>query len=823
MDGVLSGGETSVTGDKLYSMEMQPDIREKVEQLFLEVFDFNKPMVYYPVRHHSVGVTLHLKETISLYQPDCILIEGPENANHLLPLIVEEGTKPPFALYYSYKDKVRRLSAEAEDYRCYYPFMACSPEYVALKEAKALGIPAYFMDLPYREILYAKKAGAGKQADEGKSSYNDDHYLAGHKAVKQMCERAGVRCYDEFWEKYFELNGMSQSTYDYVKNLLLYCYISRENTPESELDADGCLARERYMAGRIKEYAKQYRKLLVVTGGFHTPGLYSLSRTEVKPCSVAAAGKADEQVYLMAYSEEALDALNGYASGMPYAAFYTRVYQEMQEEGEQPFSKVVLEGLVRIAHQLRKRKEAISTFDEICAYNMAKSLAALRGKREPGAFELYDAVLSNYVKGEWNLSTDEPVRQFKRFMMGNGIGAISDKAGVPPIVADFEAQCKKCHIEIGDTSLKERVLEIFAKENHRQTSMFFHRMAFLQTDFARRTKGPNLRLRKDKRLIRETWKYKWSGAVIAALIDQSVKGGTVQKACETLLSEQLKGNVRSGEAAALLAAAFEMGLLDRYGELLEQVSDSFRRETDFYEVVDALSYLTMLYELRGIYQVEQDAGLVALISLCYIKAVGLLDAVCGVKEEQMEQALEAVKSLYDLVHQIRFHLPEELLWNRLDELLKMKDIHPGMEGVMLGILYGSGTMEKDVVLSVARGYMRGTHEKMLKTAGFLRGLFYTAKDLVFDGDYFVNMVDELLNKLDNSEFVRLLPELRLAFSGLQPYEVDRLAAQAAGIYGKSAKDITKKAAVPAQLLAYARQIDSEVGGLAVSYHRTHDK
>ncbi len=106
--------------------------------------------------------------------------------------------------------------------------------------------------------------------------------------------------------------------------------------------------------------------------------------------------------------------------------------------------------------------------------------------------------------------------------------------------------------------------------------------------------------------------------------------------------------------------------------------------------------------------------------------------------------------------------------------------------------------------------MQGTYEKMLLTASFLRGLFYTAKDLVFDGKYFVEMVDRLLRKTEEEEFVRLLPELRLAFSAFRPDETDRIAGQVAALYGKNAKDIRMKRAVPSQMFAYASAIDREV-------------
>ncbi len=56
------------------------------------------------------------------------MIEGPKNAEELIPALVHEETKAPIALYYYYKDSKGLLSEEKGDYRCYYPFLDYSPE-----------------------------------------------------------------------------------------------------------------------------------------------------------------------------------------------------------------------------------------------------------------------------------------------------------------------------------------------------------------------------------------------------------------------------------------------------------------------------------------------------------------------------------------------------------------------------------------------------------------------------------------------------------------------------------------------------------------------
>ena len=91
-------------------------------------FDYSQPFLLFPVRHHSPVCSWQLIRAIKEYQPDVILIEGPENANDMIGVLTDERTKLPAAFYYYYKDRKKLISDEAEDYKCYYPFIYASPE-----------------------------------------------------------------------------------------------------------------------------------------------------------------------------------------------------------------------------------------------------------------------------------------------------------------------------------------------------------------------------------------------------------------------------------------------------------------------------------------------------------------------------------------------------------------------------------------------------------------------------------------------------------------------------------------------------------------------
>ena len=796
-----------------------------------------------PVRHHSPACALHIQRVIESWQPDAILIEGPDNANEWIPVMVHEDTKAPFAVYYSYDDTTGMVSEEKGKYRCYYPFLDYSPELAALRTGAKKGIFTAFVDMPYGDILAASEEGKGLLKEAEKNNYNDDYLLARSTYVKRLCEKTGMRSFDEFWEKYFELEGLYQESETWFANLLMHCKLSRENSLEEELQAEGCLQREAYMAQRSLEIIEKRSwkasqsedaegteaRILVITGGFHTPALARLLREEEKnpgyPKKRVPA--KDQGVYMMPYSMEAADALNGYASGMPYTGFYQSVWERISETksteqtgrnteatdaaGIQAYDKTVLDYIVRSGKAVRSKDGGISTFDEICACSMAQGLAALRGKREPGAYELQDAVLSSFVKGEYTIATDLPMRELRKQMTGTKIGDLCKNANEPPILQDFRQACKRYGLNITSTMGEEVTLSVFAKKKHRQMSMFFHQVDFLKTNFAKRMKGPNLQTGRDRNLMREIWKYKWSTQVMAALIDASVYGATLEEAVLGIVKQELKKELPAGESALLLTNVFEMGLDDQLEGVYARVYELLLKDTDFYSLTKALRTLTMLQELCGLYQSEME--LQEMLRVCCRKIIGLLPAMTKVKEEDMPSCMEALKSIYQVTGRKSigaFADLRESYFQALDKMKMDKEIQPGVNGCVHGILYGSGQEDVMEIEQTCRGYLSGTHEQLMKTAMFYRGLFFAAKDLVFVGQQFMKMLDEFLKQVPEEDFMKLLPELRMAFTYFTPSEVDRIATSAAELHGKKRADILEKKGIPGHFLTYGKELDAYV-------------
>ena len=770
-------------------------------------FSLDAPVLYYPVRHHSPACAWHLERVIQRYSPDCILVEGPENANDLIPVLTHPDTKAPVALYYAYRDDAGLLGPEhgEESFRCYYPFLDHSPELAALRAAAALGIPGRFIDLPYGEILLATQDARGLRAKEEKLSYASDRYLAANRFQQLLCEKAGLRSFAEFWEKYFETAGLFQTDETFVGQVNAYCLLSRQNTPEEELAQDGCLAREAHMALRIREAAQQHSKVLVVAGGFH---IWGLLHGPAQPPERKRLPEKDRSVYPMRYTMPAADALSGYASGMPSPGFYASVWTALHAGApEQVWDQVVLDYLVRTGRKLRSDGATISAFDEICALQQARGLADLRQKPGPGLYELQDAVLSAFVKGEASLSGVEPLRILRTLTTGKAVGQLCQGALVPPLTQDFDAQCKRHRLKQEAASRQELTLSIFSEPRHRAASRFLHQSLFLECGFAQQTKGPDLVHRKDRNLIRESWTYRWTAAVDAALIEHAVSGATVREACATELRQRMAAAGRAEQGAALLVQGFLMGIGDVSDALAGRLEELLIQDGDFASLCAACASLDTLDEWQVQYGERGTYDYPALLQRCFQRVLQLLPSMGAADDHQVPAIQQACMLLYQVTGRDSFAPQRPALLGAFQTLIRQDPLHPALHGAVLGLLYGAAPDWKRDIDAAVRGYLQGTPGMLVQSAPFLQGLFYTARDLLLVDPDFLSKIDRLLCALEDDDFTRLLPELRLAFSYFVPTETDRLARRAAELHGATG-DIRRRKAVGPAAYTKAEALDA---------------
>ncbi|MDR1604628.1 MAG: DUF5682 family protein [Gracilibacteraceae bacterium] len=780
--------------------------------LEIGAWDWTGPVLFFPVRHHSPACSRQLLRTLARYQPEVVLIEGPADATALTPHIGAAENTAPLCLYYTYKEAAAREGEkEARRYACYFPLLDFSPELCAIRYGVARGIETRFIDLPYdRLATLSGEPGEAANRAGGKNSYYDDEYLFRSRFIQRICAREGCRHFAEFWEKRFELDGMDMAPEDFVRAMLALCHFTRLDYPEPLLREEGCLAREEYMLAHIRQARTEFKRVLVVTGGFHTAALAAgLRETPAapspRPGREPVTGEA--QVWLIPYSFAESDQLAGYASGMPYPAFYQALFERLPpgggaESGE-AWTETTRRFLALLGAKLRREKETISLADEAAAALQAGGLAALRGKPGEGVYELLDAVRSVYIKGAMDFAAERTMRAAALLLRGDRMGRVVSGAAEAPLLLDFRATARRLRLRLQATTAQKIELSILSNKNHREKSVFFHRLRYLGVSLAEMTYGPDY-LSLDAGRVREIWTYTVGARVEAEIIDASGLGGTLAEAAATALALARETARGTGELARLLINAAVMDLTRSTTPLAEAMAAAVAEDGSFLSLTTATRHLLFLENAKWLLALPEENFAAALLPAVYLKAVVLLPTLRSADEATDGQLVQALKTLRQAAE--RDGCDRDLLTEAMLEL-RGGAAPPGLLGAAVGLLYADGALTAADVLAEANGFFFGSGEQMKRSGRFLSGLLQTAWDIVFSGDGFLAGLNNLLTALPHEDFLALLPDLRLAFSFFTPTQTDRLARGVARLLGTETATLSERA-VPEAVYALGRELDA---------------
>ena len=110
------------------------------------------------IRHHGPGSCRNVLNYLQELQPDLILVEGPAEAEALLPCVENSQMTPPVALLAYQPDEPQNA--------VFYPFAEFSPEWQAMRYAVQNRIPFRFFDLPLVYSLALRTEKTSEQETE---------------------------------------------------------------------------------------------------------------------------------------------------------------------------------------------------------------------------------------------------------------------------------------------------------------------------------------------------------------------------------------------------------------------------------------------------------------------------------------------------------------------------------------------------------------------------------------------------------------------------------------------------------------------------------
>lgn len=783
-----------------------------------------------PIRHHSPACAFAVRELIQTTQARHVLIEAPASFQSLLADLNHADCRPPIAVLCQTDVKAAAGGEDAAleenlQRSAFYPFCDYSPEWVAIQQAHALQADIRCIDLSWSGKIQHELA---QQPDATQSfdaySLQAECYLAHSQYIQRLTEKLHCRSHDEVWEHLFELRSREAltDTAAFFQDVLVWCAMARLDYEPQVLINEGSWVREAHMATAILEtLKKQQGAVVIVTGGFHTLALIEelaaqlLDEESPQPLkSYLPARILDEQDqnWLIRYSFDRLDALNGYASGMPSPAFYQAQWQALNDT-TRPVSEARMQVAQRLfsalAQQMRQAHyDAMPSFITVkTASEQAHHLAVLRDHPGAGRFDVLDAAYSCFVKGSMEDGQLSFQQLLDNLLGGYQLGQVPASSKQPPLINNVFKLAQAHRFKLDDSQTKRAKLDVYRNKKHRERSRFLHLLAFVQCPFALCLSGPDFLAGNRLELLFEEWDYAWTPSVEARLIELSTYGQHIkQVALQQLLRMQQQlaeqGQSRSAnQLVQLLIQAALMGLQQQLPVLMQQVQHDLPSDPSLASVIECGQKLLNLWHGRDYLALQQQPELQQLLHQVVPAALFLLPVIANPDPQQANSNLNLLLELHQLTKRIEtlFGLAGLLddFYQQLQRLVPVLTETPLILGAVHALQFVDGQIGHEQLNQLLQQQF-GVGASPEQAVSYLAGIMQAAPELIQHHTSLTQLLNQLVAAWDEQVFVSMLPELRFSFAQLKPKQTAQLAEQLANWNGLSSQDLLHHATALSQ-------------------------
>lgn len=678
------------------------------------------------VRHHGPGSARSLVHALEAYVPDVVLIEGPPDANDILPLASHAGLEPPVALLI--------YSADTPDKASLYPFARFSPEWQAIQFALARAIGVRFIDLPQA----ARIAGSQEEGDDTA----DPQAAARGDPLKPMAIAAGYGDTERWWDHLVESrDGKDLEVFAAIHEMMCALRVQLELEP-SQLEQ----RREAFMRKSIRAAkAEGFERIAVVCGAYHTPALADMPPARQDDEILRGLTKAKTNAAWVPWSYERLSYASGYGAGVESPAWYELLWDKRAALGP--------EWVTRAARLLRQEDIPASSAHVIEACRLADALAAVRGRPVPGLPEYNDATIAVLGAGDaLNLRLIE-----RRWHFDARLGRVPEDFPAAPLQKDLAALQKRLRMQ---PAAQEKTLDLDLRETlDRERSHMLRRLRILGVEWGK----PAPHAGTGKGTFHEIWQVRWEPEFSIRLIDASRHGHTLEQAAASVLAEKSSGTERLAQLIGLLDDALFADLADAIQPLVSVIERRAAAQADVLQLLDAVPPLVGVYRYGNVRQT--DVGLVAEILTTLVPRVfiGLPPAAANIDEDaarevrkRMVGADQALTALGNADYVQGWH-------DCLARLAGSDSTHPLLAGYAFRLLYDARQVQfEGLAEALSQALSAGNAPEV--GANWVEGMLGGSGTLLIHDDRLRNVLDDWLRGVSEEHFIRVLPLLRRTFA-----------------------------------------------------------
>jgi hypothetical protein len=480
------------------------------------------------IRHHGPGSARRLVDALDQLRPAAVLIEGPADASHLLPMLADPGMMTPVALLaYAEKDPGNAS---------FFPFTDYSPEYQAARWALRHGIAPRFIDIPASDRMSpADESIADEKAGGGDSIGRDaaDPDPISRDPIGALAAAAGYSDGESWWSDVIEENPASGPVFAAVADAM--AALRAESGPLPPREA----AREAHMRIEISKTAKECEAAIaVVCGAWHVPALAERSNLAADRELLKGRPKTKIKTTWAPWTAPRLARASGYGAGVTAPGWCAHLW-EMGDGDDR-----VAVWLAKVARVLRDRGHFVSTASVIEAQRLGVALAALRNRPSPGFEELREAAIACLCNGErvvWNDVAAE-------LLIGAGVGSIPAATPLAPLLEDLQRQQQATRLK---PEALERALTLdLRSESGLMRSTLLHRLNALDVPWGQLTDAG-----RSRGTFRENWQLSWEPEYAVRLVEHLVYGSTIAEAASGRVIEAMRSEPELDTLATLVRTA----------------------------------------------------------------------------------------------------------------------------------------------------------------------------------------------------------------------------------------------------------------------------
>lgn len=703
----------------------------------------------YGIRHHGPGSARSLMQAFEAWQPDCLLIEGPPEAEAGLDWIGHAELVPPVALLIYRPDLPRQA--------VYYPFAEFSPEWQALQWAKGRTVPVRWIDLPQsaqladadeKDTADAAPTQAAAEAEALVDPEPSDEAETSDKGNVQtdptpdpfdlLGKAAGYGDGERYWEDLVEHRREAGDVFEAILELMTNL---REGHPEPLRER----RREASMRQGLRQALKDgFERIAVVVGAWHVPAINPKLPVKADRDLLRNLPKVKTETSWIPWTHSRLGWASGYGAGIESPGWYAHLWQHREH--------VATRWMARVARLLRAKGLDISSAHLIEAVRLAEALAGLRLKPQAGLSELNEATRAVLTQGQ-----ETPLLLIhEQLIIGQELGSVPIEMPQVPLQQDLEAQLRGMRLKLTAT---DQVLKIdLRKERDREKSALLHRLALLDVPW-----GELLDDSGRKGSFGESWQLRWEPEFALRLIEAGVWGHTLLSAASARTLDRARQAQVLGELTALLDQVLLADLPATIPILMQRIADRAALTSDTIQLLEALPPLGRMLRYGSVRQLESEPLRQMLDGLLARVCLGLPGAVRSLDEGAARALLEPIGNLHQMLRTLQEADWLDIWLDTLEDLAGDERLNGLLSGYFSRLLFDLGRWPlAQLTRQLSRTTSPGT--PLPQAAAWIEGLLQGSGLLLVHHEALLGLLDRWLKSLNPEQFIETLPLLRRSFA-----------------------------------------------------------